>query len=276
MLYIREDIPSRLIERKVRNNVEYFFVEINLRKKKWLLCCSYNPHKNSISNYVDVLRRELDTHSSDYENFLLPGDFNAEMTDPSLKEFCNLYSLKKLIKKPTCFKNPDNPKVTDLLLTNGPRSFRNSDTLKTKLPDFHKLTLIVLKTYFQKQTPKMINYRNYKNFSNELFRADLIKELSNSSIPEDDLIGFLDACKKSLDYHAPPKRKYIRANQVPFMTKELHKEIITRSRLRNKFLRFRYEENKKVYNVQRNRCVKLIRNAKKSHYSNLNIKDVKW
>ena len=59
ILHIREDIHSRLIERKVRNNVEYFFVEINLRKKKWLLCCSYNPHKNSISNYVDVLRREL-------------------------------------------------------------------------------------------------------------------------------------------------------------------------------------------------------------------------
>ena len=37
MLYIREDIPSRLIEKKLRNNSEYFFVEINLRKKKWLL-----------------------------------------------------------------------------------------------------------------------------------------------------------------------------------------------------------------------------------------------
>ena len=75
-----------------------------------------------------------------------------------------------------------------------------------------------------------------------------MKELSDSSIPEDDLIGFLDACKKSLDYHAYPKKKYIGANQAPFMTKELHKEIMTRSRLRNKFLRFRSEENKKAYN----------------------------
>ena len=262
MIYIREDIPSRLIERKVRNNVEYFFVEINLRKKKWLLFCSYNPHKNYISNYVDVLRRELNIHSSSYENFLLLGDFNAEMTDSSLKEFCNLYSLKNLIKKPTCFKNPDNLKVIDLLLTNRPRSFCNSDTLETGLSDFHKLTLTVLKTYFKKQAPKMINYRNYKNFSNELFRSDLIKELSNNSIPEDDLIGFLHACKKLLDYHAHPKKKYIRENQAPFMTKGLNKEIMIRSRLRNKFLRFRSEENKKAYNEQRNRCVKLVRNAK--------------
>ena len=64
-----------------------------------------NPHKNSISNYVDVRRRELDIHSSNYENFLLLVAFNAEMTDPNLQEFCNLYSLENLIKNPTCFKN---------------------------------------------------------------------------------------------------------------------------------------------------------------------------
>ena len=84
----------------------------------------------------------------------------------------------------------------------------------------------------------MINYRNYKNFSNELFRTDLIKELSNNSLPEDDLIGFLDACKKPLGCHALPKKKYIRASQVPFITKEINKETITRSRLRDKFLRY--------------------------------------
>ena len=37
MLYIREDILSRLIEEKLLNNSEYFFVEINLGKKKWVL-----------------------------------------------------------------------------------------------------------------------------------------------------------------------------------------------------------------------------------------------
>ena len=44
--------------------------------------------------------------------------------------------------------------------------------------------------------------------------------------------------------------------------------------LRNKFLRCRSDENKKAYNEQRNRCVKLVRSAKKAYYSNLSIKDV--
>ena len=75
--------------------------------------------------------------------------------------------------------------------------------------------------------------------------------------------GFLDACKKPPDYQAPRKKKYTRANQAPFLTKEINKEIMTRSRLRNKFLRCRSDENKKAYNEQRNRCVKLVRSAKK-------------
>ena len=82
------------------------------------------------------------------------------------------------------------------------------------------------------------------------------------------MTGFLDACKKSLDYQAPRKKKYTRANQAS------NKEIMTRSRLRNKFLRCRSDENKKAYNEQRNRCVKLIRSAKTVYYSNLSIKDV--
>ena len=85
---------------------------------------------------------------------------------------------------------------------------------------------------------------------------------------------FLDACKKSLDYQAPRKKKYTRANQASFLTKEIKKEIMIRSRLRNRFLRCRSDENKKAYNEQRNRCVKLVRSAKKAYYSNLSIKDV--
>ena len=38
---------------------------------------------------------------------------------------------------------------------------------------------------------------------------------------------------------------------------------MTRSRLRYKFLHCRSNENKKAYNEQRNRCVKLVRSAKK-------------
>ena len=134
--------------------------------------------------------------------------------------------------------------------------------------------MTVLKTFFKKQSPKVISYRNYKNFSNDSFCADLINETSSSGILEGDLTGFLDACKKSLDYQYPRKKKYIRANQPSFLTKEITKEIMTKSRLRNKFLRCRSDKNKAAYNEQRYRCVNLVKSAKKAHYSNFSIKDV--
>ena len=71
MLYVIEDILLRLIEKKFWNNGEYFFVKINLRNKTWLLCYSYNTHKNSISTHIDFLRRKH-LHSFNYENCILP------------------------------------------------------------------------------------------------------------------------------------------------------------------------------------------------------------
>ena len=80
--------------------------------------------------------------------------------------------------------------------------------------------------------------------------------------------------QKSLDYQVPPKKKYSRVNQAPFLTKEINKEIMTRSRLGNKFLCCRSDENKKACTEQHNRCAKLFRKNKNAHYSNLSIKNV--
>ena len=46
------------------------------------------------------------------------------------------------------------------------------------------------------------------------------------------------------------------------MTKSLRKEIMLRSRLRNKFLKTKTEVSKQLYNKQRNLCVILLRKAK--------------
>ena len=90
--------------------------------------------------------------------------------------------------------------------------------------------------FFKKQSPKVISCQNDKNFSNDSFRTDLINDISSNGILEGDLNGFLDACKKLLCYQAPRKKKYIRANQAPFLTKEINKEIMAA----NKF--FIYEK----------------------------------
>ena len=56
---------------------------------------------------------------------------------------------------------------------------------------------------------------------------------------------------EALNKHAPIKEKYVRANHANFVTKDVRKAIILRSRLRNFFLNEKSLEPKKAYNKQR-------------------------
>ena len=106
LLYVRDDIPSRLLtDYKIKDNLELFFVEVNIRKKKWLLGCSYNPHKNNISNHLHHLNKGLDVYLKSYDNILIMGDLNSEVSENCLNGFCNVNSLKTHNSGPTCYKN---------------------------------------------------------------------------------------------------------------------------------------------------------------------------
>ena len=76
----------------------------------------------------------------------------------------------------------------------------------------------------------------------------------------------------TLDKHAPLKKRYVRANQSSFMNKKLSKKIMKRSRLRKNFSNAKSDIDRKAYNKQRNCVVSLLRNEKKSFYSNLDTK----
>ena len=69
-----------------------FYVEINLPKTKWLLCCFYNPNRCKIDFHLENLNRSLSLYSSDYENFIII-DFNVEANDSAISVFSDTYDL---------------------------------------------------------------------------------------------------------------------------------------------------------------------------------------
>ena len=58
------------------------------------------------------------------------------------------------------------------------------------------------------------------------------------------------------------------------LNKRINKEIMKRSRLRNKFLNTKSNIDKKAYNKQRNISVSLIRSEKKNFFRNINTSDI--
>ena len=89
-----------------------------------------------------------------------------------------------------------------------------------------------------------------------------------------DLEGFMKTVFHIFNKLAPIKRKYIRANESPFMTEDLHKAIMKRSKLRNKFLKSRNPSDKKNYTSQKNLCKKLLKNSEITHFNDLDIRKV--
>ena len=61
---------------------------------------------------------------------------------------------------------------------------------------------------------------------------------------------------------------------MSFMTKNLSKGIMTRSGLRNKYLKHNLEENRLLYTQQRSKYVSLLRKTKISYCRNLGEKDI--
>ena len=205
---------------------------------------------------------------------MLLGDLNVESSDPVLNDFCNVYNLFSLVQEPTCFKNPDTLSCVDLFLTNLPRSFQNTLTIETGISDFHKMFITVMKVFYKKQKQKIIQYRSYKNFDNQVFQRELNSELLKIDLNNAELSEFTEIFLSILDKHAPRKQKFMRANNSNFVIKSFRKATMKRSKLRNKYLPERTKEAKSLYNKQRNLCMSILRQNKRDYFGNLNNKIV--
>ena len=96
-----------------------------------------------------------------------------------------------------------------------------------------------------------------------------------SELQDNEDYGAFDAViANTLNKHAPLKKKYLRANDGPFMTKALRKAMMHRKKLRNRYVKSRTEDNLKAFKKQRNFCVKLLRKTKSDYCRNLDLGDL--
>ena len=66
------------------------------------------------------------------------GDFNVETNNATMKNLHRIYGCKDIVIDKTCFKNLINPTCIDLITTNRPASYQESEVIETGLSAFHK------------------------------------------------------------------------------------------------------------------------------------------
>ena len=222
-------------------------INFNISNKKWLLLSINNPPSQNEVLFFEQVKLALNTHSTSYESFLPLGEFNMIAKNSKLQGLKDAFCLENLIKEPTCFKSTV-PTTIDLIVTNQKSLFMKSSAYESGLSDYNKLSTTILRKSITRGNPRNILYMDHKVFDQKKFEDQLRSHLA--SVKAVDYSQFHEIFLKTLDAIAPIKKKILRFNHDPLMSKALRKAILVRSKLKNKFNKNRTGENWDSYKTQ--------------------------
>ena len=92
------------------------------------------------------------------------------------------------------------------------------------------MIVTVMRATFSKVEPKTVRYRDFSKYNSTDFGLDLDRRMRNQEINYD---AFEKTFLETLEAHAPQKSKVIRTNHKPYVSNEMRKAIMLRSRLQN-------------------------------------------
>ena len=172
-MYVNQDIAARSVGYSSISNIESICLELNLRKRKWLVIGIYKPPSYSEDAFIKSLFSCLTNAAKEFDNILLLQDFNMTAENTKMEQLLTSFSLESLIKSPTCFESVI-PNSIDLILTNHKQYFMKSQTLVTGISGFHALTLTSMRNTFCKGNPKTKFYRDFKILIVKCLTASLV------------------------------------------------------------------------------------------------------
>ena len=160
IVFIREGLITKRLENLETKISETICLELTVFNKKCFILFAYRPpQENNKYTFFNELNETLSKAVNSYENIIVIGDLNIDVSDPDkdrnnyLSEFVDTFSLSNLINGKTCHKNLSGTTI-DIMFTNRPNCFQKTSTVVTGLSDFHKMIISCLKITFKKIPPK--------------------------------------------------------------------------------------------------------------------------
>ena len=205
-----------------------------------------------------------------FPNLIICGDVNIHLDQPNLPESSKLnsivssYGLNQIISEAT----HKNGHILDVLITS-PRLLDPDSTSISKLDSLAFPTCDHFPLFFTfacptiptSQQQKTISFRNIKEVDENLFKEDLLQELSHLEINNDFetcLNSFNSSCTRILDQHAPVLQKTIRPRRsAPWFDGEYRKLRAKRRNAERRWKKSKTEKNRKNFVRIRKQCNKL-------------------
>ena len=83
MVFVKSSIPTRMLPNdRLPPVIQAIPFEINLKKEKWLFISVYKPSSLNSQYFFDSLSELVEFYSSIYDNKVVFGDFNLEISHP--------------------------------------------------------------------------------------------------------------------------------------------------------------------------------------------------
>ena len=186
--------------------------------------------------------------------------------DIRLIDFCNWFCLSNRINEPTRVTKTSKTLI-DVLLTSHAECYTTSGSLHLGLSD-HDLIFTVPKNKNWRPKPRLIEFRSMKNFNLPDVLADLQRVPWSSAYTFDNAddvwAHWRTLFKDVLDQHVPLKKKWIRGDQLPWISPDLLREISHRNKLFKRHKRNPTSTSWDDYKRQRNKVTSLKPNALKT------------
>ena len=146
----------------------------------------------------------------------------------TLRDSCDIFCLKNLVKKPTCFSKTFKPTLIDLILTNQDKKCGKICNFDCGLSDCHNVIAIEVKYERPNSRLKYSKCRSFKNFDEQNLLCDL-DNINWDIDPNSDINSQYENFNKLFleiaDKHAPFKERIIKPKQVPYMNKAFRSAV---------------------------------------------------
>ena len=133
------------------------------------------------------------------------------------------------------------------------------------------MVVTVMKMSFKKHSSIERHYRDYRCFGRSKFKNNLNEKLSEGISNCD---SFETTFIELLNKHVPLRKKLLRANHAPYITKTLRKAIMRRSQLETKDLKSKTQADLKPYKLHKNFCSKICKKERRKYHESLDLKNI--
>ena len=117
LVYVNENIKSRELRNlKLPNDIQAIPIELNFRKRKWLLLPLYRPPDQNEAYVMDKLQRISDFYTKSSQQLLEISHFKMITSNPIPSSYIENSGLYILLETPSCYKSRLE-RFIDLMLT---------------------------------------------------------------------------------------------------------------------------------------------------------------